>query len=24
MNDFEKEFPKKVVHGEKKKLFGLF
>jgi rhodanese-related sulfurtransferase len=24
MNDFESEFPKKVVHGEKKKLFGLF
>lgn len=24
MNDFEPEFPKKVVHGEKKKLFGLF
>ncbi len=24
MNDFEVEFPTKVVHGEKKKLFGLF
>lgn len=24
MNDFESEFPTKVVHGEKKKLFGLF
>ncbi len=24
MIDFEKEFPMKVVHGEKKKLFGLF
>ncbi len=24
MIDFEKEFPTKVVHGEKKKLFGLF
>ncbi len=24
MNDFEKEFPTKVIHGEKKKLFGLF
>jgi rhodanese-related sulfurtransferase len=24
MSDFEKEFPTKVVHGEKKKLFGLF
>ncbi len=24
MNDFEREFPNKVVHGEKKKLFGLF
>ena len=24
MNEFEREFPTKVVHGEKKKLFGLF
>lgn len=24
MNDFESEFPKKVLHGEKEKLFGLF
>jgi len=24
MNSFESEFPTKVVHGEKKKLFGLF
>jgi rhodanese-related sulfurtransferase len=24
MNDFEKEFPTKVLHGEKKKLLGLF
>jgi rhodanese-related sulfurtransferase len=24
INDFEAEFPTKVVHGEKKKLFGLF
>lgn len=24
MNSFESEFPNKVVHGEKKKLFGLF
>lgn len=24
MNSFESEFPSKVVHGEKKKLFGLF
>ncbi len=24
MNDFESEFPAKVIHGEKKKLFGLF
>lgn len=24
MTDFESQFPTKVVHGEKKKLFGLF
>ncbi len=24
MNDFEKEFPKQVIHGGKKKLSGLF
>lgn len=24
MNDFESEFPTKVVHGEKKKLFWIF
>jgi rhodanese-related sulfurtransferase len=24
MNDYEREFPARVVHGEKKKLFGLF
>lgn len=24
MNSFESEFPTKVIHGEKKKLFGLF
>ena len=24
MNSFEEEFPKKVIHGEKKKLFGIF
>jgi hypothetical protein len=24
MNAFEKEYPTKVIHGEKKKLFGLF
>lgn len=24
MNSFEQEFPNKVIHGEKKKLFGIF
>ncbi len=24
MNSFEQDFPGKVIHGEKKKLFGLF